>query len=59
MPQTTHFEKLLFYSRGNLYSRPDFPCYNVQLGKCKLKNSQTMKFANYLHLQVEQLLGAY
>ena len=32
---------------------------NVHVWRCELKNAQTMKSANYLHLQVEQLLGAF
>ena len=31
---------------------------NVHVWRYELKNAQTMKSANYLHLQVEQLLGA-
>ena len=30
-----------------------YPCYNVQLRKCKTTNARTIKSANYLHLQVE------
>ena len=32
---------------------------NVHVWSYELKNAQTMKSANYLHLQVEQLLGAF
>ena len=33
------------------------PCYNVQVRRSKPTNDWTIKFANYLHLQPEQLLG--
>ena len=35
-----------------------YPCYNVEVRKCKPTNARTLKYANCLHLLVEQLFGA-
>ena len=31
----------------------------MKVERCKPTDAQTMKYANYLHLQVKQLLGLY